>query len=78
MTVIDDERQAKQREPMLEKGIPLSTEAGHEEQRVGIKFEFLASREWFELGNQVLVMPERADAVGAGLEGFVGIITKTL
>lgn len=43
-----------------------------------VTFEFLASREWFERGNQVLVMPERADAGGVGLEGFVGFIKEGL
>lgn len=41
---------------------------------VEVAFEFLASCEWFELGSKVLIMPERADAGGVGLEGFVGTI----
>lgn len=50
-------------------------------------FQFMASREWIELGTQVLIMPAGglsidraggADNVGAGLEGLVGRISQTL
>lgn len=43
---------------------------------VEVEFDFLTSSEWFELGSKVLIMPERADAGGVGLEGFVGTTTK--
>lgn len=43
---------------------------------VEVEFGFLTSSEWFELGSKVLIMPERADAGGVGLEGFVGTTIK--
>lgn len=52
-----------------------------------VKFEFLNSREWIELGTPILVMPvgglgmsrsEGGDNVSVGLDGFVGRITQTL
>ncbi len=43
---------------------------------VEVAFEFLTSSVWFELGSKVLIMPERADVGGVGLEGFVGTITR--
>ena len=46
--------------------------------KVELAFGFLASREWFERGSEVLVMPERADAGGVGLEGFAGVIREPL
>lgn len=53
-------------------------ETNHEPEETEVAFGFLASREWFECGKEVLVMPERADAGGAGLEGIVGIIKEPL
>lgn len=53
-------------------------ETNHEPEKTEVAFGFLASREWFESGKEVLVMPERADAGGAGLEGIVGIIKEPL
>jgi len=44
----------------------------HKRPGVEVAFEFLTSSEWFELGSEVLIMPERADAGSVGLEGFVG------
>lgn len=45
------------------------------EGEVELCFEFLASTEWFEMGSQVLVMPERADVGDVGLDAFVGKVT---
>ena len=53
-------------------------ETDHEPEKTEVAFGFLASREWFECGKEVLVMPERADAGGAGLEGIVGTIKEPL
>lgn len=52
-----------------------------------VTFQFITSREWIELGTQVLIMPAGslsigraggADNVGVGLEGFVGRISQPL
>lgn len=53
-------------------------ETNHEPEKTEVTFGFLASQEWFECGKEVLVMPERADAGGVGLEGIVGSITQPL
>lgn len=51
-------------------------------------FEFLTTREWIELGSQILVMPgggvglysgsERGEKGVAGLEGFVGKVMEVV
>lgn len=55
-----------------------SMEAVTTPQQVAVTLEFQGPREWFELGSQVLVMPERGDAGNIGLDGLVGKITQAL
>ncbi|KAG9238647.1 GTP-binding protein-like protein 2 [Amylocarpus encephaloides] len=53
-----------------------------------LKFELITTREWIELGSQILVMPggghglyygsERGEKGVAGLEGFVGRVTEVV
>ena len=55
-------------------------------QQTEITFEFVASREWIEMGTQVLVtpgggpsltnQPEQKEPGSAGLDGYVGLITQ--
>ena len=57
-------------------------------QQTEITFEFVASREWIEMGTQVLVtpgggpsltnQPEQRDAGSAGLDGYVGVIGRAM
>lgn len=60
---------------------------GSLEREQEVTFQFITSREWIELGTQVLIMPAGGlsigrvggvDNVGAGLEGLVGRIIQTL
>ena len=62
---------------------PTSLQAQEQE----VKFEFVNSQEWIELGTPILVMPagglgisrsEGGDTGSIGLDGFVGRITQTL
>ena len=46
--------------------------------QVEIEMEFQGPFEWFELGSQVLVMPECGDSSNGGLDGHVGKIIKAL
>lgn len=65
---------------------PLSPISGS--QQTEITFEFVASREWIEMGTQVLVtpgggpsltnQPEQRDAGSAGLDGYVGVIGQAM
>ena len=52
-----------------------------------VTFQFVSSREWVEIGGQVLIMPaggsgmgrsDGGDSASASLEGFVGKITKAM
>lgn len=53
-----------------------------------LTFELITTREWIELGSQILVMPggghglyygsERGEKGVAGLEGFVGRVTEVV
>ena len=57
-------------------------------QQTEIIFEFVASREWIEIGTQVLVtpgggpsltnQPEQREPGTAGLDGYVGLITQAM
>ncbi|KAI4185354.1 MAG: hypothetical protein L6R41_004178 [Letrouitia leprolyta] len=64
-----------------------STIAG-QSQQIKVTFQFVTSREWFEIGAQVLAMPasglgasntgEKSDKSSAGLDGMVGTIIQGL
>ena len=65
----------------------VSSEDSAAQRQQEITLHFMASREWIELGTQVLIMVEgrpslshykRKEAVGARLEGYGGRITQTL
>lgn len=47
-------------------------------QEVVVTLEFQGPREWFEVGSQVLVMPERGNSGSVGLDGLVGRITQAI
>ena len=57
-------------------------------QHTGVTFEFMTTREWIEVGTQVLVtpgggpsltgQPEQRDTGSAGLDGYVGTITSAI
>ena len=47
-------------------------------QEVVVTLEFQGPREWFEVGSQVLVMPERGNSGGVGLDGLVGKVTQAI
>lgn len=59
-----------------------------DDQQTEIIFEFASTREWFEVGTQVLVtpgggpsltgQPEQREVGSAGLDGYVGKITQAL
>ena len=61
---------------------------GHKEARILVTFHLIASREYVEVGAQVLIMPgggpglyggtERGQKGIAGLEGYVGRVTKVV
>ena len=58
------------------------------DQQTEITFEFVASREWIEIGTQVFVtpgggpsltnQPEQREPGSAGLDGYVGLITQAV
>ena len=58
------------------------------DQQTEMTFEFVASREWIEIGTQVLVtpgggpsltnQPEQREPGSAGLDGYVGLITQAV
>lgn len=64
----------------------LILESPTNDQHTGVTFEFTTTREWIEVGTQVLVtpgggpsltgQPEQRDTGSAGLDGYVGTITS--
>jgi hypothetical protein len=66
-------------------GAEVGTGHGDQEAKMFVTFQFLASREYVEVGSRVLIMPgggpglygglERGEKGVAGLEGFVGTVT---
>ncbi|MCJ1474185.1 hypothetical protein MMC13_002843 [Lambiella insularis] len=53
---------------------PMATE----KRCIEVTFRFVSSREWVEVGTQVLVMPGSGAEGSVGLEGFVGRIAQAL
>ena len=53
-------------------------EAAPTPQEVLVTLEFQGPREWFEVGSQVLVMPERGHSGSVGLDGLVGKVTQAI
>ena len=53
-------------------------EVAESKKQIEVTFQFVASREWVEVGTQVLVMPGNGAEGSVGLEGFVGKIMQVL
>lgn len=68
-------------------GAEVDTDSGDQQAKMLVTFQFLASREYVEVGSRVLIMPgggpglygglERGEKGIAGLEGFVGTVMET-